>query len=603
MAKNNKASSSGNATKPGPISLIAVAGEGFNEWKERYFKLKVKGSNRDLPPYSMKAIIADPDTLCTDLSNAGANIFTDGTKRQLLKMLEEQKAEKPTFKVASFPGWHGSTLVPPDRTFGSSKLPVETSFAGLDLQMIAKYRMQGTLKGWQDQVWALCVGNSRLIFAVSLAAAPLILPLVKEPRSGGFQLAGDPETGKTCAAMVAGSFWGCHRAEGRRQLGFGEGWNTTVHAVEVTALAHNHSLLILDETKRAGRNDRERAEVVLNTAIKLAEHTEKERLTNPGSARACCCYFFSTSNYSLNELSEKGGVEIDDAQLGRLVDVFLPAGGHGLYEDLHGFTDGGKLTEELKARSCRFFGTPRHEFARRLAKERKQNRPRLKGWLNRRRQAYLKKLQKEVKKLLSENPAAKPPLGRASGKFATVYAAGALAIKYGVFPLERKQLLTAILRCQLDSLQANFVTKKAVAPSLKEKLIDYLHRQRTEFMDLDTSRPALGTHEFGSVPGYAATFKGDKWLYLTADQLDKLIGTGKKVKALKKQLAAAGSLATTATHRFVVQRPIFSGAKGNKGFRSVYAFRASILQNVTGQVPPADGAQSNRRPDEHSRRT
>ena len=592
--KTNSSKEPDNNKKTTPLSLITVAGEGFNEWKERYFKLKVKGSNRDLPPYSMKAIIAEPDTLCTDLSNAGANVFTRETKRQLLKMLEEQKAETPTFKVASFPGWHGSRLVFPDRSFGNSKLPVETSFVGLDLQMIAKYRTQGTLEDWQNQVWSLCVGNSRLIFALSLAAAPLILPLVKEPRSGGFQLVGDAETGKTCAGMAAGSFWGCHRAEGRRQLGFAESWNTTQNKVEVTALAHNHSLLILDETKRAGKNDHDRAQAVVNTAVGLTERTEKERLTNPGSARACCCYFFSTSNYSLDELGEKGGVEIDDAERGRLVDVVLPTDGFGLYEDLHGFADGGKLTDELKAHSCRFFGTPRHEFAERLAKERKRDRPRLEHWLERRRQRYLKKLKGEVKKLLSENPAAKPPLGRASGKFATVYAAGALAIKYGVFPLSRKQLLKAILRCQLDSLRANVVTKKAVAPSLKERLIGYLHQHRTEFMDLDAARPALGTHKFGSVPGYAATFKGDKWLYLTASQLDAVIGTGKKANDLKKELASAGFLATTTTtHRFVVQRPIFSGAKGNKGFCSVYAFKASLLDDVIGQPPTPDEAQSN----------
>jgi hypothetical protein len=579
--KNNRSIETSNPKRSGSLASVTIVGEGYDEWKQRYFKLKIKGSAVNLPPYSMRRINKDPDTLYADLSNAGANIFAGGTKRQLLEMLEEQKAERPTFKVASHPGWHGSSLVFPDKSFGSSKLPVETSFVDLDAQMIAKYRTRGTLREWQDQIWALCLGNSRLIFALSLAVAPLILPLVKGPRSGGFQLVGEPETGKTCAAMVAGSFWGCHRAEGRRQLGFGESWNTTQGKVEVTALGHNHALLILDETKRAGKNDHERAQAVVNTAVGLAEHTEKERLTNPGSARSCCCYFFSTSNYSLGELGEKGGIEIDDAERGRLVDVVLPASGHGLHEDLHGFADGGKLTDELKARSCRFFGTPRHEFARRLAKQRTEDERRLKRWLNRRRQQYLKDLQVEVNKLLSENPKARPPLQRASARFATTYAAGSLAIKYGVFPLLRKQVIAAILACQLDSLRANVVAKKAPAPTPKAKLLGYLQQRGAEFMDLDAARPALGTHKFGSASGYAATFKGDKWLYLTADKLDAVIGTGRKASDLKKELAAAGLLATS-KQRFVVQRPIFSGAKGNKGFCSVYAFKASILDNVTG---------------------
>ena len=349
----------------------------------------------------------------------------------------------------------------------------------------------------------------------------------------------------------------------------------------MTALAHNHSLLILDETKRAGKNERERAQNVLNMAVGLAEHTEKERLTNTGAARSCCCYFFSTSNYSLDELAERGALEIDDAERGRLVDVFLPVNGFGLYEDPHNFTSGGELTDALKARSRRFFGTPRHEFAKRLTKDRKQNERRLKRWLNQRRQEYLKKLKAKVNNMLQQVPATKPPLQRATGKFATVYAAGALAIKYGVVLLPRKKLLAAILRCQLDGLRARVVTNNIPAPSFKEKLIGYLQQRKAEFIDLDAERPRPENHQFGSVPGYIATFRRDSWLYLTAEQLNSIIGTGEKTSDFKKELAAAGLLDAT-KNRFVVQRPIFSGFKGNKGSRYVHAFKASILDNVTG---------------------
>ena len=72
--------------------------------------------------------------------------------------------------------------------------------------------------------------------------------------SGGFQLWGAAESGKTTAGMVAGSVWGCHRDDGKREKGFAETWHTTPGKVEVTALAHNNIVLILDETKRAGRD-------------------------------------------------------------------------------------------------------------------------------------------------------------------------------------------------------------------------------------------------------------------------------------------------------------------------------------------------------------
>jgi hypothetical protein len=67
-------------------------------------------------------------------------------------------------------------------------------------------------------------------------------------------------------------------------------------------------------------------------------------------------------------------------------------------------------------------------------------------------------------------------------------------------------------------------------------------------------------------------------------QLDTLIGTGAKASTLKKELAAAGLLAT-ANDRYVVQRLIFSGAKGNKGYRSVSAFKASILDGTIESTP------------------
>jgi hypothetical protein len=97
-------------------------------------------------------------------------------------------------------------------------------------------------------------------------------------------------------------------------------------------------------------------------------------------------------------------------------------------------------------------------------------------------------------------------------------------------------------------------------------------------MDLDKRMPRLGKHTFGSVPGYFATFKGKKWLYLTADQLTRMIGRGGRPGKLKKELAQAGMMASTSNGKFVVQRPIFSGAKGNKGYGSVHA-RLKLLKD------------------------
>ncbi len=91
--------------------------------------------------------------------------------------------------------------------------------------------------------------------------------------------------------------------------------------------------------------------------------------------------------------------------------------------------------------------------------------------------------------------------------------------------------------------------------------------------------PPLGKHTFGSVPGYFAAFKGKKWFYLTADQLKAVIGTGDNADQLKTELVADGLLDQASTGNYLVQRPIFSGAKGNKGYRWVHALRGKILQD------------------------
>ena len=185
--------------------------------------------------------------------------------------------------------------------------------------------------------------------------------------------------------------------------------------------------MLLDDTKRAGRNDKDRGQAVLDISFCLAEGTEKERLTNVGSARGWRLYFLSTSNYSLATLAHRAGLEIDDAERGRFVDIPNPNSGHGIYEKLNQFADGQKLTDRLKIRCRKFCGAVGRAFACKLVQDRANDADRLKQFLTSRRQAYLRAINAKVQAEQLK------PLNRASGRFATVYAAGSLAIKYRIF--------------------------------------------------------------------------------------------------------------------------------------------------------------------------
>ena len=556
-------------------SRIIVQGEGRDEWGNRYFKLAVSGSEIDLTPFPMGEISSNPERLYSALSNAGMNVFTRKVKNKLLELLQARKQERHSFKVATRLGWNSGAIVRPDEIIGAPKNTLERAFGNLDQQMLAKYRLRGTLEEWQANIVSLCTGNSRLIFALSLAFTGPILRFVRGPRGGGFQFWGPKETGKTTAVMVAGSVWGCHTGTGNREIAFAETWHTTANEVEITALAHNDCLLILDETSLAGSDDRERAQVVINVTMRLAQLREKQRMTNVSPARSWRCYFLSTSNFTLDRLAQNGKVVLDDAHRSRLTDIPLPSGGKGIYDDLHGFVSGDKLTDALIVRCRKYYGTAGEEFQGQLVEDRQRSiqqlRESLSGWRTR----YVRTLNAKAKAERLK------PLERSTGRCATVYAAGRLAIQYGILPWNRKQLLQAVLSCQLDGLQwakAKHLETDTSVSGLRLKLVEYLRERCREFMDLDKERPRLGKHRFGSVPGYVATFKDKKWFYLTADQLAGTIGTGENADQLKKELAQAGMLASRANGKSLVQRPIFSGAKSNKGHKWVHAFRARLLK-------------------------
>jgi putative DNA primase/helicase len=188
---------------------VKIDGEGFDEWEDRYFKFSVKGSDRDIPPFSVNQLLLEgPRPLFAALANAGWNAFTPKAQAALLQQLQARKKEAPTFKVVTRLGWNSGAYVFPDDTIGKPKMRLERAFSGIDTALLNKYRVKGTLKQWQKKIAAPCVGNSRLMFAVSLAFTGPILPFVSGPKSGGFQLWGPPESGKTSAGMTAGSVWG-----------------------------------------------------------------------------------------------------------------------------------------------------------------------------------------------------------------------------------------------------------------------------------------------------------------------------------------------------------------------------------------------------------
>jgi putative DNA primase/helicase len=569
-----KAQSSKKSKALNSLQRVRIRGEGRNELNERFLKIEVRGSSVEIPPIAVQEIVKNPNGLFSALANAGWNAFTANVKQQLLEKLQAWEPEEPSFEVMTRVGWNGGAFVLPDQIIGKSKMSLELAF-DLDPAMLAKYRKRGTLPEWKEKVAGACENNSRLMLAISVSLSGPILRLVGGPKAGGFQLWGPAEAGKTTAIMVGGSVWGCHRVEGRREKGFVESWNSTPGKLEQTSLAHRDTFLPLDETYSAGKDSKERAQVVTRVVFGLAECSEKERLTNRGPARSSRGYFMGTSNMSLAQLGREGGVFVGEAHYGRMTDIPMPPSGYGIFDTLHDFKSGEDLADALQRRSRQLYGTAGPEFVRKLIQEWHENPADLKRGLKRRRHQYKMYLRKKTK------AEGLKPLNRSTGRCATAYAAGTTGIKYGLLPWKRNGLLRAISACQLDQLRND--QKAAVRPitveTLKAKLVTYLRENRRKFWDLTKKRPSRSEHKLGSAPGYRDKRKGKTWFYLTADQLDEVIGRGTLANEMKAKLQAEGLLMRGQLGRYVVQRRIYRGGKGNEDYARVYAFNLRLINH------------------------
>ncbi|MDD2137467.1 DUF927 domain-containing protein [Pseudomonas kurunegalensis] len=246
-------------------------------------------------------------------------------------------------------GWHGDAYLVPDRQIGTSTEYLHFYEAGAQLPPITQ---AGTLEQWQQQIGTLCVGNNRLTFVVCVAFAGAVLHLLGH-ESGGFHLYGDSSGGKTTHLQVAASVWG-----GPRLV---RSWRSTDNALESIAAAHSDGLLVLDEI---GMCD---PRIIGETVYMLGNGTGKARANDRGMSgrqvQEWRLLFLSTGEKTLAQHMAEANKDLKAGMEVRLLAVPADAGkGLGLFEELHGFEDAAALSDALKARVAKSYGSPAMAF-------------------------------------------------------------------------------------------------------------------------------------------------------------------------------------------------------------------------------------------------
>jgi uncharacterized protein (DUF927 family) len=305
-------------------------------------------------------------------------------------------------------GWHGEAYTLPDETIGGDD--------GEEIYLQATetnplLRTAGTLEEWQESISHYCIGNTRLVFSVSLACAAALLGIVGE-EGGGFHFRGDSSEGKTTTLYVAGSVWG-----GGSEKGFMKKWKATGNGLENVSACHNDSLLCLDEIAECNPHE------IGSIAYMLANGQGKIRNHRGYQNRPLTEWrllFLSSGEISLADLMGQVGQRIKGGQEVRFVNIRANAGvGYGLFEDLHGFKNGEDFSKHLVACAKRFYGLPIRVFIK---------------YLSGRHLAIRLSARTFIKSFKSEivPASAGAEVGRVANRFALAAFAGELATEQGV---------------------------------------------------------------------------------------------------------------------------------------------------------------------------
>lgn len=179
-------------------------------------------------------------------------------------------------------------------------------------------RESGSLDDWNTNIARKCIGNPYLLFAMATAlAGPLLKPARLE--SGGIHFFGQSSRGKTTAAQVAASVWGCGAdpadAPDRSYL---QRWNATANALEGLSAAHNDGILVLDEIHTCSAKDF--GGVVYNLFGGKGKNTltRDRQLRTPRTWRLLC---LSTGEISSQQKIEETQSRANAGQLLRMIDI------------------------------------------------------------------------------------------------------------------------------------------------------------------------------------------------------------------------------------------------------------------------------------------
>jgi hypothetical protein len=553
-----------------PSYQILALGESADG--DRFLELHVLLQGRRKARFlSMRDLLASSDKAINQL---GVPLLTRPSKTKFLEQAQQAfETLKSTFHVTTKSGWSEGVFVLPNRVCIPRSDDLEVCLPQEIRAYSDEFGCLGTLQGWK-RIPALAKGNSRFMLAVALAFTGALVEVLRL-EAPMIQLFGAPGSGKTSMGAAAGAAWG-----GGHDGLILQSWNHTSNSAERLAAAFHSTFLVMDETRTADQTKSGQAPPILQVIMRLAGGQVRGRMTDDRAPLRFETPLLSLSNESLDEMAQKCRAEIDDAHRGRLIDVPLASGVVGAFESLHGLANHAAFSIELKKIARSHHGKAAREFLKQLSTELREDKPNLITWLHACRDWHLKRVRRRVVSTSRD-------LERIHQKFATIYAAGALAIDYRILPWSMRELSDALLQCEQAHVDyvarfvwsAPFATRRLRPVDPLESLREHVRQNRPKFPDLRKGLIARNAgQDHDSCPGYVNHGPdGSVELLFSNAILLQLCGGFSRVKQLKVELDKRGWLINE-SNRGVTRRPIWKdGGRGDR--RYVTAVREKAFKD------------------------
>ena len=549
-----------NGTSPLFTGNIKMRGHGATKSGEPFVRLEIEG----------KRVLARVNNLLGDrnfefarLQRIGANLLDPRAQKELIARIETTRRERESFSVATTLGWHGEAFVFPDGVVPKGWSDVEIYLEDDHADIYRRFLCQGTRAGTME-LFALFVGNSRLMFGAALACVGPLSPVII-PEHVAAELVGDYGEGKSSGAAAISSIWGGDPDPNHR-LGSGTSWKNTDFALEKYAAAYNNMLLLLDEADSAEGDDPKATANALLKAIKdISGGKGKGRGNNP-EVRTSYTPILSTSNVSVPQMLKLTRRHGDDfSYIDRLFDIPPPAGGHGFFENLHGFSNLAKFRDRLIELGRLNYGLAGRAYVWHVAHALRKDRDEFVAFLKERREQYLR--------AVAHLTAPGRRLLRVHGKFATIYAAGCAAIRFKILPFTEADLLEAVKTCErdhiafiakelggayaLDASPSAAATPRTPYEALKAYLNGPLAKSVINLRSPGARVPPGHVHD--RAPGYRGLYRGNKEIWLPYSCFERIAGGPAKSQALKTELHAKRLIASEGQGKrqyFTVKRDI-----------------------------------------------